>query len=122
MLIASTPEPALAPYRVNENPRSGEPANELQRQGIWKWHISGLSATEAKLHATEAGFSEVRIVYPTYLTGFEKRQAIVDAVDADTALTILNETVPWDLDDFTLTDEYSPCFSGYSYVFMARKF
>ncbi len=121
LLIASTPNPYLFPYRINDQKLYHDSPEEYRQQGIWAWHINGIMPNEAIKMVTEIGFSCAYLFYPTYIAGFDYLSKILNSSEVDLMITQLNTASKWSLNDFALAPEFSPWFSGYSYVLVAKK-
>lgn len=118
LFVGSTPDHRLYPYRVHDG-RPGAPA-ELRAQGLWPWHVTALDeAAVAALLAAE-GFTDVTFGYPTWTTGLRALGRVRAAADVDTALDVI-AAADWSVADFALMEARSPVFSGFSFVFTARR-
>jgi 2-polyprenyl-3-methyl-5-hydroxy-6-metoxy-1,4-benzoquinol methylase len=121
LLIASTPDPYVFPFKVNAEGVVSESPESYRKRGIWPWHISGLKTQDSLRIAVETGFSSAHILYTTYVAGFNYLSRILEADNLDDALRTLDESTHWKIDDFAITAEFSPYFSGYSYLLVAQK-
>ncbi len=120
-LILSTPNPYWFYYRVNTQETIGQPVETLLKKQIWPWHLSGITPNQAIEMALDSGFSFSYLLYPTYVEGFKTLSQICQTNSIDLRLTKLKNAMNWTIDDFVLTNEFSPWFSSYSYVMVAHK-
>jgi SAM-dependent methyltransferase len=116
--VGSTPDHRLYPYRVNDG-RPGTPA-ELRAQGLWPWHVAALDEGAVRALLAAAGFADVRCGYPTWTTGLAALAQVRAAADVDEALTAI-AALTWTAADFALRAERVPVFSGFSFLFAARR-
>jgi 2-polyprenyl-3-methyl-5-hydroxy-6-metoxy-1,4-benzoquinol methylase len=121
LLLASTPDPPRFPFAVNRARSLDATAEELQAQGVWKWHLSGIPPDDAVAWSLAAGFDSAQVLASTYVTGHERLAAVRAAADVRAAAQVVDASIPWRLDDFDVTAERSEAFSGYSYLLVARR-
>jgi 2-polyprenyl-3-methyl-5-hydroxy-6-metoxy-1,4-benzoquinol methylase len=121
LLLASTPDPRRFLFRVNRERDLDSSVEELQARGIWKWHLAGIAPGDAVAAALRAGFDSAQVLGSTYVAGPAHLAAVRAAPDVRAAVAAVDASTAWRLDDFDVTAERSPAFSGFSYLLAARR-
>lgn len=116
LLLGSTPNSSLYPYRVNKG-LSGEPS-ELRRQGVWPWHIQEFDEAKIARLLKTFEFADVTVSYPTFIAGLDVHNAMLSQSFEEQMRTL--SKVRWSTADFGALDSFYPCFSGFSFMFAGR--
>lgn len=113
VLVGSTPNSLLFPYRVND--RWEVSPGRLRSEGVWPWHLQHFDEASLLALTNRCGFSGLDIHYPTFVKGVEL-YARLSRASFDQALDLLKELI-WSAADFAALTEHVPCFSDYSFLF-----
>ena len=119
--VGSTPNHRRYPYRVHDG-RAGTPT-ELRAAGFWPWHVTALDETAVATLLAAEGFTDVTFGYPTWATGLRALPRVLEARAADQVDEALDLVagLDWSVADFALSERHIPVFSGFSFLFSARR-
>ncbi len=117
LLVGSTPNYRLYPYRVNLAQRTDHA--QLRREGIWPWHLSEFDDESIQVILKEVSLTLTEIMHVTYLGGLNYLKKIT-RLDFNHKLQLLSN-LTWSVSDFGLTKKYIDGFSGHSFIFIAEK-